>query len=718
MTFYRGIIRIATFFVSVSLLMACATNAPLAEGQYEVKKVVVVSDNPDVDASSVRHYVHQLPGMREGKRKNLVYDSLQTRLSCADLTSALQSQGYLDATVDAAAELVDKKAKVTYTLHPRRPYHLRNVTYDIQDARLDSLLESTFSIHDRSVAHLYGSPLQKGKQFSVSALNEERNKLTEYLQNNGYYRFNKDFIRYHADSVPGRRLIDLTLQMVPYRESSRDVSHAHPHYNIRNITYSSPDSENLNIRNSVLRESTSIVEGKPYSATAVQDTYRRFGRMQAVKYTNVHFDEVGDSWLDCNIQVSTAKPNTISFQPEGTNTAGNLGAAVSLIYQNRNLFKGSELLSLQLRGAFEAITGLEGYQNHDYEEYGAEASLMFPRFVTPIGYNALRRNPTATSELSLAYNLQNRPEFHRRVFSAAWRYRWSVASRHTQWKLDLLDLNYIHMPWISETFKRDYLDSVSNRNAILRYNYEDLFIMKIGVGMTYIHGDNALKWNLETSGNILNGISSLAGLSKNSEGQYTVFSIAYAQYVKGDIDATHIWKLSPQSQFVVHGGLGIAYPYGNSKVLPFEKRYFSGGANSVRGWSVRGLGPGSFKGNDGRIDFINQTGDIKLDMNLEYRTYLFWKFSGAAFVDAGNIWTIRNYQDQPGGQFRFDRFYKQIAVAYGLGLRLNFGYFILRFDMGMKAINPAYETKNEHYAFAHPDFSRDFSFHFAVGLPF
>ena len=168
----------------------------------------------------------------------------------------------------------------------------------------------------------------------------------------------------------------------------------------------------------------------------------------------------------------------------------------------------------------------------------------------------------------------------------------------------------------------------------------------------------------------------------------------------------------------MHGDFGVAWPYGNSKVLPFEKRYFAGGANSVRGWSVRELGPGKFKGTDGRIDFINQTGDMKLDLNAEYRTHLFWKFDGAVFIDAGNVWTLRAYDEQPSGQFKLGEFYKQLAVAYGLGLRLNFNYFILRFDGGMKAINPAYETAAEHYALWHPNFRRDFTFHFAVGLPF
>ena len=236
--------------------------------------------------------------------------------------------------------------------------------------------------------------------------------------------------------------------------------------------------------------------------------------------------------------------------------------------------------------------------------------------------------------------------------------------------------------------------------------------------MSYSHNNSAFKINCETAGNLLNGISRAIKMDKDNNGNYKLFNIAHAQYAKFDFDYTRQIPFDQNNQLVLHAGLGIAYPYGNSIVLPFEKRYFSGGANSVRGWTVRGLGPGGFKGRDGRIDFINQTGDMKLDLNMELRTFLFWKFYGAVFIDAGNIWTIRNYEEQPAGQFRFDTFYKQIAAAYGLGFRMNFNYFILRFDMGMKAINPAYETEKEHYAIIHPRLSRDFSFHFAVGLPF
>ena len=344
--------------------------------------------------------------------------------------------------------------------------------------------------------------------------------------------------------------------------------------------------------------------------------------------------------------------------------------------------------------------------------------MAFPRFLAPFLSRAFRRRSVATSEVSVSWNLQNRPEFHRRVFSTAWRYRWNEPKHHIAYRFDLFDLNYVYMPWISSTFKHDYLDSVSNRNAILRYNYEDLFILRTGFGITFNDGENAVRANIELAGNFLNGVSKLLNMEKNANGRYTFINIAYAQYVKFDVDFTRLFQFDQRNSLAFHVGFGVAYPYGNSTILPFEKRYFAGGANSVRGWRVRELGPGSFKGTDGRIDFINQTGDMKLDLNLEYRTFLGWKLHGAAFIDAGNIWTLRSYAEQPGGQFKFDKFYQQIAVAYGLGLRLNFDYFILRFDVGMKAINPAYETSRDHYPLVHPNFKRDFAFHFAVGLPF
>ena len=562
--------------------------------------------------------------------------------------------------------------------------------------------------------------LQRSK-FNVELLDKTRRQVTQYLQNNGYYHFNKTDVSFSADSTIGSRQVDVTMHVHRYRPT-KDIDTLHRKYIIRSLRYLSGDEDGrIPLRRNVLASNTFIRQGGLYSTDDLQNTYTHFGRMGAVRYTNINFVEQPDSGLlDCTIQLSTNKPSTISFQPEGTNTAGDLGAAATLSYQNRNLFHGSELLSIELRGAFEAIRGLEGYSNQNFEEYSVQTRLAFPRFIAPFLSQSFRRRIKATSEVSLLYDLQNRPEFHRRVLSMAWRYKWNDANHHDHYQLDLLDLNYVFMPWISETFRRDYLDDTTNRNAILRYNYEDLFIMKTGLGYTYNNGLYAIRANVETAGNLLNLFSVITGAKQEGEQQqYRLFNIAYAQYVKGDFDYTRYLMFDNDNTLALHFGFGIAWPYGNSNILPFEKRYFSGGANSVRGWSVRSLGPGQYARRDGNIDFINQTGDMKLDLNAEFRAHLFWKLNGALFIDAGNIWTLRDYHDQPGGQFKIQRLLDDLAVSYGLGLRFNFDYFVLRFDLGMKAVNPAYEEEgSEHFPVIHPRLSRDYAFHFAVGMPF
>ena len=704
-------------FSILLLTTACSTGKYVQEGEYILDKVAVVSDQSDYNASPLSQYVRQKEKPKlfslfrnPFSRKPVIYDTLQARLSCQDLMTAMQNEGYMNAGVSLYTETKGKKLKATYLLHPGQPFLIGKVNYDIQDEGIQQLLHLDQPANQQ---------IKPGMRFTVETLDNERKRIASLLSDNGYFRFNKDFIHFTADTIMGRKDIALTLQLRKYKPNNNSPEVDHTRYLIRDVLFQSNDSDRIHLRKQVLLNATAIKEGRPYDASALQRTYNNFARLQAVKYTNIKFAEVPDTnLLDCHIQISTNKPSTISFQPEGTNTAGDLGAAASITYTNRNLFHGSEQLSIEFRGAYEAITGLEGYQDQNYTEFSVETKLVFPRFLAPFLSKSFRRRQTASSEWAISWDFQNRPEFHRRVFSSAWRYRWSEPKHHLNYRFDLLDLNYVYMPWISSTFKRDYLDNAENRNAILRYNYEDIFIMKTGFTVSYTDGVDAVRANFESAGNLLNGVSKGFGFKTNSQGQHTLFNIAYAQYVKFDFDYTHLFQFDKRNALALHAGLGVAYPYGNSTVLPFEKRYFSGGANSVRGWSVRELGPGKFKGTDGRIDFINQTGDVKLDLNAEYRSSLFWKLQGALFIDAGNIWTLRNYAEQPGGQFKFTEFYKQIAASYGMGLRLNFDYFILRFDVGMKAINPAYESEKEHWSIIHPKLSRDFDFHFAVGLPF
>lgn len=734
-------IRIFIFLLLTALLASCSVTKFVPDGEYLLDKVEVKSDTNalGVNPSEMRQLVRQRGNSRWFSAAKLplatyslsgrdttkwfnrflrsigeppqLYDSVSTRASMDILQTQLQNMGYLRASVDVYNKIKGKKLVTTYLLHPRQPYFINKVDYDIRDSAIAVVL---------NLADSTRRGLKSGMMFNVANLDNERSRISKYLTNRGYYRFNKDFISYRADSVPGSPLINLTLVLDKYR-SGEETNLPHQVYTIGDVNFRSGNTNDsvIPLRQSVLASNTFLESGALYASNDLQTTYNHFGRLGAVRYTNISFQEREfEPVLDCDILVSTNKPSTVSFQPEGTNTSGDLGAAVSLTYQNRNIFHGSENLSVVLRGAYEAIRGLEGYSNTNFQEYSVETSLSFPRFIAPLLSTSFRRRVNASSEVSLLYDLQNRPEFMRRVFSVAWRYKWNDQNHHDRYQVDLLDLNYISMPWISDTFKAEYLDNTDSRNSILRYNYENLFIMKLGFGYTYNNGRYAIKVSAESAGNLLNLASHMFHFHKNSEEQYTFLDIAYAQYLRGIFDYTRNFVFDYHNQLVFHFGFGIAYPYGNSTILPFEKRFFSGGANSVRGWSVRSLGPGKFIGRDGRIDFINQTGDMKLDLNLEYRASLFWKFGGALFIDAGNIWTLRDYEDQPGGQFKISEFWQQIAVSYGLGLRLNFDYFVVRFDMGMKAVNPAYEDEKDHFPILHPRLSRDFAFHFAVGLPF
>jgi len=729
--------------IAVLLLAACSETKFVAEGHYLLDRIKVVTDSARRDvvpadlkafvrqrgnsrwfsALKIPLYTYSLSGrdttrwinrtLRSIGEAPVLYDSLQTSLSMLSINQQLQNKGYLRSSVSVYNDIRGKKIRTIYLLRPGPSFYLRHVDYDIQDTAIARLL---------CMDDAQNRGLHAGMKFNVDNLEAERKRITQTLTNQGYYRFNKDFISFRADSVPGTTDIDLTLVLHRYRNGQiTDVPHRQ--YTINQVRFHSGNREDtdtlIHLRPSVLNANTFIRQGELYSSSNMQNTYNHFGRLGAVRYTNISLREHPDSaLLDCDITISTNKPSTISFQPEGTNTAGDLGAAASLTYQNRNLFRGSESLSIELRGAFEAIRGLEGYSNSNFLEYSLQTKLSFPRFIAPFLSQSFRQRIIANSEVSLLYDLQNRPEFLRRVFSVDWRYKWNDPSRHDRYQLDLLALNFITMPWVSDKFRDEYLSGTGIRNALLVFNYQDLFIMRTGLRWTYNNGIYAIKTNFETGGNLLSLLGSAFDFKKNDDGERTFLNVAFAQFVRGDFDFTRNFQLDYRNQLVFHFGLGLAYPYGNSTLLPFEKTYFTGGANSLRGWSVRSLGPGGFDSGGEGYNFLIHTGEMKLDVNLEYRAHLFWKLGGALFVDAGNIWNLRDHEEQPGGQFRLKDFWKQLAVSYGLGFRFNFDFFILRFDMGMKAVNPVYENSREHFPIVYPKLSRDFAFHFAVGLPF
>ncbi len=768
----KGILYTILLYLALSLA-SCSATKFVPDGSYLLDEVKIHTDNKEIKPSDMRLYVRQNPNskwfstiktqlyvynwsgrdstkwfnrfLRKIGDAPVIYNESDAIRSQEEIAKAVQNLGYMGASVKRTTKTKKKKLKLFYEITSGKPYIVRTLKYDISDKKIAEYLRNDST----------KSTLKEGMLFDVNTLDAERQRITDYLLCNGYYKFNKDYITYTADTARNTHQVDLTLHLLPYKTYVGDTPKEHFQYKINKINFITDydvlqssalssieinDSlhyngfpiyykDKLYLRPKVLVDNLRFASGDLYDERNVQKTYTYFGRLSALKYTNIRFFETqnGDSTqLNCYVMLTKSKHKSISFELEGTNSAGDLGAAASVSFQHRNLFRGSETFMIKFRGAYEAISGLQpGYKNHNYTEYGVETSINFPNFLFPFLTSDFKRRIKATTEFGLQYNYQLRPEFSRTIASASWSYKW-MQKQKIQHRIDLLDISYLYLPWISSQFQEDYINKDKD-NYILKYNYENRLIVRMGYNYSYNSAGGALVNNtittnsysiragFESAGNILYGISKMINMRKNKDGEYAILGIPYAQYLKGDFDFAKNIIIDHRNSLAFHAGIGIAVPYGNAKVVPFEKRYFSGGANSVRGWSVRNLGPGSFAG-DG--NFMNQSGDIKLDASIEYRTRLFWKFRGAAFIDAGNIWTIREYENQPGGVFEFDKFYKQIAVAYGLGLRLDLDFFVLRFDGGMKAINPKYKKAKERYPIIHPRFSRDFAFHFAVGYPF
>ncbi|MEG1580402.1 MAG: BamA/TamA family outer membrane protein [Bacteroidaceae bacterium] len=754
--------------LTIIIFSACSSTKYLRDDQTILTKVELASKDKNIHLAKYRAYVQQEPNSRwfnilkvplglyciSGKDSTkwvnkffrrigeppVIYDATATQNTCQSLTKTLQNEGYLHSKVLPNITFKNHRVQVVYSLVPGNRFYINSIQRRVKNSSINAII----------MKDTLQSVLRVGTPCDINLLEIERKRLVQLLQRNGYYKIHNELISYELDTIKGNRGIDVKLVFGKlYDESYDDSVKLYNKYHINRVVISCSEDDKVNsndsliykgctfkysnklpIRLKTLYDNIAFRPGDEYNERNIQNTYSNLDGLQAVQYAIVKLSDIDSNLINCNVFVKTNKKHSVSTELEGTNTAGNLGAAATLAYTNKNIFGGSETFSMKIKGAYEAITGLENYRDENYVELSAEANLQFPRFIMPFLTDGFRKNVKALSEISFLYGTQDRPEFHRRILTEAWTYRWNKHGNRMQHKLDLMSLNYVFMPWISDTFKKEYLDSANSKYSILRNSYENQFIMNMSYGLVYnsmelnssgnTYQTNAfqIRLNIETAGNFLYAASKLFNSHSDEYGQFRLFNIAYAQYAKFDFDFAKSFLLNERNSIAFHTAFGIAIPYGNSSVVPYEKRYFAGGANSVRGWGVRELGPGSYEGKDGNIDFINQTGNIKLNVSVEYRTYLFWKLHGALFIDAGNIWNTRSYQGQEGGQFFFDKFYKQIAASYGLGLRLNLDYFILRFDMAMKAVSPTYKNKKEHYPIASPRFNRDFAFHFAVGLPF
>lgn len=766
----------AMAIVALLVVSSCNATKHVPDGKYLLNKVRIEVDDNSFNKKELKNYLRQTPNheilggvkfqlaiynwsgkdstkwynkwVRKLGQPPVIYDPSLTEASKSQLRLALINKGYMDATVEADTVSKGKKMQVDYRIKAGEPHYINSLEYEIPDDTIRSLIfqDSTKLL------------LKEKALFDRNVMEQERVGIADRLRYNGYFGFSKDYITYTADTTENSKAVDLVLKVKPPYQNRIEGYEVHEPFYIRKvyvITDFDPSTEKqlsnyrllpseeykgVNIiygeekylRANIIDDNCFIKVGEKYNSTDVDRTYQSFGRLGILKYINISFETVGREdgrlMLDAFILLTKGKSQTVSVSLEGTNSEGDLGFGIATTYQHRNIARGSETLSAKFGINYESISGdMSGLINNRYVEYSGEVNINFPKFIFPFLKKSFRQKIRANTEFGTSFTYQERPEYTRVIAGAGWKYKWTERGSMINHVFDLLDINYVYLPKKTDSF----LDEIAPDNPLLRYSYEDHFIMRTGYSFYYTNKQNTtgignfvyqpniytFRAGIETAGNLLFGISRLSKQKKDPNAQaYKIFGIQYSQYVKLNADYSLNHSFDRRNSLVFHIGAGVAIPYGNTTILPFEKRFYAGGANSVRGWSVRTLGPGSYNANNSVSSFMEQCGDIRLDMNVEYRAKLFWVFELAAFIDAGNVWTIRYYENQPGGEFKLNEFYKQIAAAYGLGLRMNFNYFLLRLDCGMKAFNPA--KGQERVPFIHPDFKRDFAVHFSIGYPF
>jgi hypothetical protein len=684
--------------------------------------------------------------LRDIGEEPVVFDPYATSKSTEQIKSYIASKGFFDSNVLETIETANKKSKVYYNVDLKTPYTIRNLSFEIEDTTIRNYF------YFDSINCL----IERGKPYDVDVLTAERSRFERFIKNWGFYSFSGDHIYFRVDSTIGNRQVNINYVIKKYLkldEFNRLTAVSHSIYRVRNI-YIYPDFipkdalegselyknsldtvyykgyyfistlEKPSLKYDLILQSLYIKPGSIYNVTNTDQTQSHLLSLKTFRLVNVFYREVnkppGDNkkelTLDCNIQLTLLKQQSYKVELEGTNSAGYLGGALNLIYQHKNLFHGAELFNLKLKGAYEAVKQQDTIRS--VQEYGIETSLRFPKFLLPFLEKESfikKYNPTTT--LLAAWNYQNMPYYERTIANATFGYNWN-GKNYTSHIVNPVQMNLVNLLRIDPAWKA-WLDS----SSYLANSYRDVLIL--GGGYSFIFNNQKIQksrdyWfvriNAETSGNMLGLVSKLAKLEK-TEGSYNILKQPFAQYVRVDIDARYNVIINDVSSLAYRAFIGAGIPYGNSKAIPFEKQYFGGGANGLRAWQVRTLGPGSYVPLDS--GFLNQTADIKIEANAEYRFKLFWILQGAVFFDAGNIWSCNPDRSRPGSQFKLNKFYNDIAVGTGTGIRLDLSFVLMRVDMGMKLRDPMIPTGSKWIMMNRPyNFKDDFTFVIAIGYPF
>ena len=701
----------------------------------------------------------------------VIYNQNLVNQSVTELTMEMNNMGFLNASTTAVVDTAGKKVAVNYLIHEGIPYRVRDYAMQLPDSQMNDLARgirpqrnllarlgraggqpadslnrrqtnpSRNQQRRRNNYALAASVIKPGSIFDMDRLNEERTRISNILRNQGYYDLTIDNLHYFADTALNSNQVDLMLFLKDttltnvYRIAKVKVFSGYdPLASDKYAIIDSTERKGIEIyydelrflRPNVIANKVTVRPGGLFRERAGVSTYGLFQALNCVNRVNVAFKEGNypdSTLLDCEIYLTPGNIHSFRTRLGGTNNAGDFGVALDINYGHQNLFNGSEIFNIQLKGAYEFVSGGSGKNsmNPNFYEIGILPSLTFPKLHLPFLGAYLQNNYNMQTQYSLGYDIQKRPEYTRDFFSFKWQIRWSDRNNRISHSISLLDINYVAMPWKSDSFQQ-YLNT--SIDPLTRLSYNDVFTAGISYGLIYTNTNQGksyqrlytVRFNAESSGNVLRGIFSLTHAKPNDLGQYIIGGNPFAQYLKGNIDYAETVPLSETGKFAFHTAFGLAYPYQNSMILPFEKRFFAGGPNSVRGWSTRYLGPGSFnQGIPG--DPTTHVGDIYYILSGEYRRKVLSWLEPAFFIDCGNTWTIKDYEGQPGGFFRWNRFYKEIAVGAGIGLRFDFSFFIFRLDAGTRVYDPAL-PEGKRFMFLKKNFWNNSAAYIAIGYPF
>lgn len=688
-----GLIKLMVSAAVFAVAAACSTTRLIPDGQYRlVKNEIIVEGDTDFETSKISPYIKQKPfwspmlyvynwagrdsSFMTGLLKSLgsapvIYNAGLTQTSAENMERQMEYLGYYNSSIKANVKTEDKSATVQYLVRPGNRYIIRNFGYELPD---NEEFKSVFYADTANVS------IHNGEYLSLAALEAESIRAAAYLREKGYYDIDKTAFSFIADTLKRDGYADLTMTVVQKPEGE---GRSLIRYKFGNVSISYPKS--IKFREKVLKDLNTIKPGRPYSESAINTSYSRFSALSALSGVRITLDRstFDDGIVDCEIALTPAKQRGVKLNIEGSsNSNGLIGISPEITYYSRNIFKGSETLNLTFLGDWQFKPGTDIKST----EFGVSGGITFPRFL--LLPSSFFRDRVPTTQIKASMNAQDRPEYKRDIFSTSYTYLWSKGRLYYQ--LTPLGISLVKLHHIDDSF----LESLSG-NPFLKNAYQSH--LDIGSSFTVYYTTDAsvvpqgaysyVRLKVDMSGNILSLID--GSFSKNEDGSALIWKTPYSQYVRGELTLGRTWSLGGNFTLATRLLAGVGYAYGNSSAMPFEKHFYSGGANSLRGWQARAVGPGYAKKNDSFV-IPSQTGDLKLEANAELRFGIYSILSGAVFTDVGNIWTINSESsEQAEGRFNLDNLPGSLAADWGFGLRFNFSVLLLRLDMGLKLRDPS-----------------------------